>query len=153
MAKTATKAEVGRPSILSQVILQKCVDLFEKGYTDVQVAKIIGVHSNTILNWRKQSQEFMWSTQEAKMRADEMVEASLFHRAIGYSHPEEKVFCSEGQIITHETTRHYPPEPHAMIFWLKNRKPDDWKDKREVTIRPNGLIRLNTGNGTKEFKV
>jgi hypothetical protein len=39
------------------------------------------------------------------------------------------VFCYEGEIITHVHEKHYPPDPTAMIFWLKNRQPERWRDQ------------------------
>jgi hypothetical protein len=59
---------------------------------------------------------------------------SLYQRACGYTHKEEKVFCNQGEITTHVVDKHYPPETTACVFWLKNRKPDDWRDLRNVNI-------------------
>ena len=44
----------------------------------------------------------------------------------------EKIFCSRGKVIRVETVEHYPPDTTAMIFWLKNRQPDRWRDRAEV---------------------
>ena len=33
-------------------------------------------------------------------------------------------------------TEHVPPDTTAMIFWLKNRRPEQWRDKREVVFGP-----------------
>ena len=49
--------------------------------------------------------------------------------ATGYWHPEEKVFCRNGQIIRVKTIKYYPPDTAACIFWLKNRRPNLWSDR------------------------
>jgi hypothetical protein len=79
----------------------------------------------------QKDKSFLHAIKKSKSIANDLIEATLFQRATGYSHKEEKIFCSEGQIVTHETTKHYPPDPTSMIFWLKNREPDRWKDKQK----------------------
>lgn len=123
---------MARPSMFNEQIKEKMLELYEKGKTDKQVAEIIGVSEKTINNWKGKHPEFLQTLREMKQVADGLVEASLFARATGYSHPEEKVFQYEGCIITHETTKHYPPDVTAAIFWLKNRQPKDWKDKQTL---------------------
>jgi hypothetical protein len=54
------------------------------------------------------------------------VEKSLLARALGYEHPEEKVFCHNGEIITHNQIKHYPPDVAAILVWLTNRQPERW---------------------------
>jgi len=72
------------------------------------------------------------SLKNAKTFADDLVEASLLAKATGYEHEEVKVFCHEGMITEHTVTKHYPPSDTSMIFWLKNRRPDKWRDRVEV---------------------
>ena len=66
-----------------------------------------------------------------KAVADHRVERSLYERACGYSHTEDKIFIHEGKPIIVPTVRHYPPDPTSMIFWIKNRQPEQWRDKVE----------------------
>ena len=70
------------------------------------------------------------------MEADANIGKSLYDRASGYTHPEVKLFTQyeEGElkVIEHEIAKHYPPDVTAMIFWLKNRHPDKWRDKQEI---------------------
>lgn len=142
---TADK-KMGRPTVFSETVLQKCVDLFGEGKTDEQVAKIIGVTSQTIRNWRKSHEEFFWATKEAKLLADEMVEASLFKKAIGFNYFEEQATKDGIQSLQKFST----PDTKAQIFWLKNRKPKDWKDKVEIENRSTASIFLDPGTGDKE---
>lgn len=145
-----TPKKIGRPSIFSEIVAQKMVSLFEQGKTEDQVAKIIGVTTTTLRNWKSGKQAFLWSVNEAKLKADEMVEASLYHRAIGYSHPEEKVFCNQGVVTTHMTEKHYPPEPTAAIYWLNNRNPNKWKSKVTVFSDESEPIDVKLPDGTTE---
>src|SRR5271169_6087785 len=54
-------------------------------------------------------------------------------RATGYSHPAVKVFMKrDGTTVEHKYTEHYPPDPTSMIWWLKNRRPDRWRDVQNI---------------------
>jgi len=65
---------------------------------------------------------------------------SLFQRACGYSHPEDKIFQHEGNPVVVPTTKHYPPDATSAIFWLKNRDPANWRDKVEHEVElPEGV--------------
>ncbi len=122
----------GRPSKFNIAFSEKILELYENGKTDEQVADIIGVHVRTIHNWKKSQPDFLHALREGKQAADDLVEASFFSSAVGYSHPEEKIFQYEGQIIRAETTKHYPPDARAAHIWLQNRRPKDWKDTKTV---------------------
>ncbi|PVE23654.1 hypothetical protein DC522_14480 [Microvirga sp. KLBC 81] len=54
----------------------------------------------------------------------------LYTKACGYTMQTEKLFCHEGEVIRAETLTYYPPDTTACIFWLKNRQPGKWRDKR-----------------------
>lgn len=113
------------------------------GADDKKLAKFFEVCEATINNWKKDYDEFLESIKRGKDIYDtEHVEVSLLERACGYEHPEEKVFCQDGKIITHQQTKHYPPETTAAIFWLKNRHPNRWKDikRSELTGKDGGPI-------------
>ncbi len=107
------------------------------GATDKQLADYFEVSEKTINTWKAKHPEFLQSIKEGKEFADAKVAESLYKRALGYTHPEEKIFCSEGQIVTHETEKHYPPDTGAAMAWLKNRQKDKWRDKQEVELGGN----------------
>jgi hypothetical protein len=48
---------------------------------------------------------------------------------MGYSAPEDKIFNNDGKPLIVPTVKNYPPDTTAVIFWLKNRRPDEWRDK------------------------
>lgn len=102
------------------------------GAKDTQLAEFFGVAESTLNLWKKKHESFSESLKKGKAIADAEVAASLYHRALGYQHAEQKVFNNQGEIVTHDTVKHYAPDPTAAIFWLKNRQPELWRDKREV---------------------
>ncbi len=124
-----------RPTKWSPSFEQQAKILCSKGFTDIDLAEAFMVSPKTIVNWKKDYPEFLLSIKEGKDLMDAQVEKSLLQRAVGYAVKEEKVFCSEGAIVTHESIKHYPPETHAIKFWLTNRKPADWRDKHEVDFK------------------
>ena len=125
------KKRLGRPSQKDNLDLAQLERLVSLGLTDEQLAYTFGVSRQTIENWKK-SPEILLHLKKGKEVADQMVERSLFERANGYSHPEDKIMQYEGKPIIVPTTKHYPPDTLAAIFWLKNRKPKDWRDRQEI---------------------
>lgn len=122
----------GRPTEYKSSYNLQVQKLCKLGATDKDIADFFNVCEATINNWKKEYPRFLESIKKGKVIADIKVSESLFKRATGYKHKEDKFFCYEGQIITQKTTKHYAPDTTAMIFWLKNRKPSMWKDKQEV---------------------
>jgi len=108
------------------------------GADDKKLAEFFGACKATITNWKRDYPKFLASIKKGKDIFDtEHVEVSLLERACGYEHPEEKVFCQDGEIITHQQIKHYPPETTAAIFWLKNRNPGRWRDTKSVDVKLN----------------
>jgi hypothetical protein len=102
------------------------------GATDEDLARYFEVGHATISNWKNKHPKFLEALKKGKAEADAVVAEKLYHRAKGYSHPEDKIFNNNGTPLVVPTIKHYPPDTTAAIFWLKNRQPDQWRDKREV---------------------
>jgi hypothetical protein len=68
-----------------------------------------------------------------KFPADERVERSLYQRAIGYTYDTVKILKPAGttEPVIVPYRRHVPPDVTACIFWLKNRRPDEWRDRQD----------------------
>jgi len=129
---TSEKKKRGRPSILNDTLKSQILKMYELRITDEQVAGIVGVSPATVDNWKK-DQNFLGSIKEAKELADDLIESSLMARASGYSHKVIKTSIDRnGKKVITEYDEHYPPDPTSMIFWLKNRKPKEWRDKQEI---------------------
>lgn len=138
MAKTKKD---GRPTKYKKEYAEQAAKLCFLGATDEMLADFFNVCVATLNNWKSIHPDFLASIKESKAALDSRVEKSLFERAMGYSHPEEKVFCQNGEITVHETTKHYPPDSTSMIFWLKNRQPEKWRDKQEVELSERPLVK------------
>lgn len=137
MRKKYTVTEnVGRPSKKDTLDFTMLKTLASFGLTDAQLASVFRVTEQTICNWKKDENVFL-ALKDGKNIADAMVKRSLFERAMGYSHSEEKIFQHEGQIIRAQTIKYYPPDSTALIFWLKNRQPDQWRENQTEKIIEN----------------
>jgi hypothetical protein len=141
-ATETPKPQVGRPSSFNEQVAATIVRLAADGRTEVEISEIIGISDRTLRLWKGKHPELLPALKEAKAIADDLVEASLFRRATGYTHPEVKLFCHEGMIVSEQVEKHYPPDTTAAIFWLKNRRPKEWKDvqRLEHTGRNGGPV-------------
>lgn len=102
------------------------------GLTDEQIAKEFKIVRKTLHNWRRQYPDFDDALARGKEAPDERVEKSLYQRAIGYACPDVHVMQHQGKPIIVNTIKYYPPDTTAQIFWLKNRRPDQWRDRHEI---------------------
>lgn len=125
----------GRPSKYQPKFAAQAAKLCELGATDIEIAAFFGVTTRTVYRWQNEFPEFCQSIKVAKATADQRVERSLYQKATGYTFESEKVFQHQGEIIRAPIVEHVPPSDTAMIFWLKNRCPEEWRDKRELEVR------------------
>ena len=102
------------------------------GMTDKEMADVFDVAESTFHKWKLDHDEFSESIKRGKSEADADIVKSLYERARGYSHKEDKIFCNNGEIIVEPTIKHYPPDTAAAFIWLKNRQSGKWRDKSEV---------------------
>lgn len=124
--------DVGRPTDYRPEFVEQAEKLCLLGATDMQLADFFEVSEKTLNNWKHTHPEFLQSLKVAKAEADTAVVRSLYRKALGYEFESEKVFCSEGVIVRAPIREIVPPSDTAIIFWLKNRKGKEWRDKHEV---------------------
>jgi dGTP triphosphohydrolase len=125
----------GRPSKYKPEYAEQVYKLAQEGFTDKKIAGFFKVREKTINNWKKIHSEFLQSLKRGKDEFDsDVIEASLVKRASGYSHPDVHISNYQGKITITDITKHYPPDPTSMIFWLKNRRQDRWRDKRSIEV-------------------
>lgn len=102
------------------------------GLTDEQIAEELGIAVSTFYAWQEKYPEFSEAIKRGKEEPDDLVEAALFKRAIGYDVEEHKEVYENGLLVkTEDKTVHVHPSDTAIIFWLKNRRSDRWRDKQE----------------------
>ena len=111
------------------------------GATNDDLARMFEVDPATIDRWIASKPEFCGALKEGREVADQTVADRLFKRATGYEHPAVKIMAYEGQSWEHAYIEKYPPDTTAAIFWLKNRRPDLWRDRHETTVNAgDGLV-------------
>lgn len=103
------------------------------GLTDEQIAHNIGITRETLNQWKHRFPDISDTLKKGKEVVDIQVENALLKRALGYEYTEEKVEISEkdGKKVV-QTVKHVAPDTTAQIFWLKNRRPEKWRDKPEA---------------------
>jgi hypothetical protein len=121
---------MGRPSLYKPEYARQAEKLCNFGATDAELGDFFGVSRNTILAWKNEHSEFGKAMAAGKDSFDSRVVDALFARATGYTDPDGK---------------HYPPDTTAMIFWLKNRIPAQWRDKVDHEHKGNVTYVVNTG--------
>ena len=99
------------------------------GLTDEQIAKNIGINRDTLYRWKKAYPDFSDALKRGKEVIDRQVENALLTRALGYTYDE---VTFEDGVEVKRVRKQVVPDTTAQIFWLKNRKPEDWRDKREI---------------------
>lgn len=105
------------------------------GLTEAQIAHNIGISHQTLCTWKDRFKEILEALKRGKAPVDIEVENALLKRALGYSYDEIKTVMKDGVEVERTITRKtVPPDTTAQIFWLKNRKPTQWRDKPLVTI-------------------
>lgn len=124
------------------------------GLTDEQIAANIGICRDTLIEWKKKYSDISDTLKRGKDIVDIQVENALLKRALGYTYieatqervddydPHTGLKTGSHMEVTKTVTKEVQPDTTAQIFWLKNRKPDTWRDKRDVGIEGT----LNTNN-------
>ncbi len=131
MSKKKTSNKGGRPSKFDTVDLKQVEILTKAGWTDVQMAEFFGVCKKTWDNWKAKNAEFLHTLKDWKAEADHKVERSLYERACGYETTEERIVGTGEDARVLESTKQWPPDTTAIIFWLKNRNRAEWRDKQD----------------------
>ena len=133
------------------------------GATDKQIAEALGASVSSLNEWKKRP-EFLDALKDGKAVADSHVEDGLYRRALGYEYTETKVVEEANKVgvamgtdeqgkttltpavvvRTEVVTKQRAPDVTAQIFWLKNRKPEEWRDvqQRELSGKDGGPISL-----------
>lgn len=112
--------------------------LARNGLTNEQIAEKMGLATSTVSLWMNEHQEFSDALKRGREEPDDKVERSLYKLATGFEYEAEKPMVvsignnegSEVQLVKYR--ERVLPNTTAQIFWLKNRRPDRWRDKQEI---------------------
>lgn len=123
------------------------------GLIDKQIAQNIGIAEGTLYDWKNRFEEISKALKRGKEVVDIQVENALLKRALGYEYEE---ITTEYGNETKRVRKQVVPDTTAQIFWLKNRKPEQWRDKQDVRVdgsletektKLDDLIRQMCGDG------
>lgn len=142
-----TMAKRGRKTRYEDDFPERVIEMAERGCIEKQMAHNLGISTESFYKYKRTIPEFAQALKEGKRVADQKVESALYRRARGYEYEERHeelirrpVHAGTGRgakiRMTTERkmkriTKKVAPDTLACIFWLKNRKPGDWRDKHE----------------------
>jgi len=129
-AEAPERARTGRPPKYREEFVDQARKFCMLGATNDDLARLFEVGLSTLNRWIAEIPAFRDAIKAGREIADAEVASKLFHRACGYSHPAVKIMQSDGIPVVVDYTEHYPPDATSMIFWLKNRRPDLWREKQ-----------------------
>lgn len=135
---------MARPSKFKPGFVTQAEKLCKLGATDIEMADFFDVEVRTLYRWKTENEAFCQALKAGKDEADDRVERSLFARANGYEHDEVDIRVLNGAIVKTDIRKFYPPDTTAAIFWLKNRKPKEWRETKavELTGAEGGPVRI-----------
>lgn len=128
------KNKGGAPTLFRNEYIDQVYRLCLLGLDDSELASYFEICEATLNNWKLAHPKFLESIRNGKANADSQVAKSLYDRALGYSHKDVHITTYEGEVIETPIMKHYPPDTNAARFWLNNRRPDKWRDKKEVEL-------------------
>jgi len=109
-----------------------------RDFTLSDIAKKIGVSEKTLISWRKTYPEIEQAIKDGKEIVDYRVENALLKVALGYTTTDVKTIISPPDkngnrtVRVEKIEREVPPNPTAIMCWLNNRKPEQWKRNRDL---------------------
>lgn len=125
------------------------------GLTDEQIAGNVGISVRTLYLWKKRNVQIFQALKVGKEVADIEVENALRKKALGFRETEQAVSTRRTveyengkrireikEPVVTEVEKYYPPDTTAQIFWLKNRKPEQWRDKQEQKVDLTEAVRI-----------
>lgn len=104
-----------------------------RGLTDADISHNIGISVRTLIDWKRKYPAINACLKNSKDLADTIVENALFRKATGYKTKEVSYKAdNDGNLVpVSAVEKEVPPDTTAQIFWLKNRRPDLWRDRRK----------------------
>lgn len=128
------KAKMGRPTDYDPAMIENVRTLALNGATDKEIAEYLRISVGTLYNYSNRYAEFMLALKVGKEAADDRVVRNLYSRATGYTFDSQKIFQFQGAPVIVPCVEHVPPDITAAIFWLKNRRPKEWRDRTEQDV-------------------
>lgn len=117
------------------------------GLTDEQIAANIGINVATLYRWENEFCDIRNALKYGKEVVDRQVENALLKSALGYMYDEVTEERRDDElVVTKVVHKEVQPNTTAQIFWLKNRKRAEWRDRVEnaITGADGGAVKVET---------
>ena len=133
MSTEEADTKQGRPTLYRPEYCEQARKLCQLGATDLEMADFFGVDVRTFYRWKAEHDDFCQSVKIGKDVADDRVERSLYQKAIGYEQDEVKIFmpANAPEPVYAPYRAKIAPDTTAAIFWLKNRRQAEWREKSQ----------------------
>jgi hypothetical protein len=138
----------GRKTLFREQIIAEAERMAGLGLLVDQIANVLCINTSTLYRWEKSHPEFREAIKRGQDKANEQVVKSLFKRATGYQFKEitiERMAMNPKKKVRKVVIKEIAPDTTAQIFWLTNRVPGSWADKRGVHVGV-GVKVENNGN-------
>lgn len=144
-------AKAGRKSLIDEYLTEDGLLLLEgwarDGLTDAEIAHNMGISHTSFYKYRNENAEFANALKRGKAPVDIKVENQLLKSALGFKVTVKKAvkvktkknkpgvgLIEEEHIEMVDEEQYIPPVPAAQFFWLKNRRPDKWREKQDINV-------------------
>lgn len=99
-----------------------------------QVSESLGVARKTLYEWIDKDPDLKASIHQQEEANIDFTESKLFARIEGYEHDDTHISNYQGEITVTPLTKHYPPDPTSIIFFLKTKaKHRGYVERQEIT--------------------
>ena len=138
----------GRPRKFKAEYIEQARKLTERGATVMEIADFFGVNPSTIWRWAQDDSEFCKALDLADAAATDRVKRSLYERAVGYTFVSEKITidAKSGKVTRTPYREHVPPDVSAASLWLRNKAPNDWRERSEQVHSGGVTIRIDAAD-------
>jgi hypothetical protein len=141
----------GRPTEYDEKLTPKLAEaLAKQGLTNEELAEELGISIRTFYQWKEVYPDFSHSVKAGGSPINDRVKNALLRRALGYDLVLKKEVVVMGSLQTAEYDVHIEPDVGAALQWLKNRVPDEWRDKQPETQSETGGLRIVLENKTDD---
>lgn len=137
--KQHQRSKMGRPGHEIGPGVFELLERYQGSGTVQELCKHLGIGTRVFYKWQDESADFRDAILRVRQQADDEIENALFKRAKGYDFVETMERSEEGgkdgmKTVSATTTKHIAPDTAAAMHWLKNRRPDVWRDRKEIEV-------------------
>lgn len=126
----------GRKEKYKDSFVERARNCMKEGYTLQQLAKHLKIEYTTLFHYRRKYPEFDEAIEQGREMADEKIEQAVYNRALGMEITEEEIEMDEEGNVLKRTIKKkmLAPDGATARWWLHNRKPEVWRDKKEIEV-------------------